>query len=252
MKKLVTAALTAVLALAMTAVAISQTSSRTHTMDAKVTPTDAGTKKKPKSATASVSLTTPEGENSNVDKFTFQFPNTLKVSTKGFKRCTVSDVAENGNVPPDKCKKAQVGSGAAVGHLGSRTASEIPLRVRLYALDSDQLLVYVDDVANPDNPGSLVKRAFTAEISASADADFGQQIQSDIPADLENVGAPVILESLSLKIGKQIKRGKKRYRILSSRGCPANGQWLLGSVLEYNLPEGAADTAARATTACKK
>lgn len=257
MKKLTTAALAAVLALAMTAVAISQTTStRTHTMDAKVTPSDSGTKKKPKSVTASVSLQTPANEDSNVDKFTFLFDEGLKISTKGFKRCTVSDVAENGNVPPAKCAKAKVGSGQAIGSLGRRTANDIPLRVQLYALDENELLVYVDDVSNPDAPGSLVKRAFTAVISSSSDPDFGQQIKSDIPPDLESVGAPVILESLGLKIGKQIKRRIKgevrRFRIISSRKCPPAKQWLLGSTLEYNLPQGAADTTAKDTTPCTK
>lgn len=260
MKKYMTVALAAMLAVSVAAVGIAQTE-RTHTMDAQVIPTDAGTKKKPKNGTASIGLKTDPAESVTVDTFSYFFPKQVKISTAGLKNyCTVAQISNNGNVPPAKCEKAEVGGGVATAFVGSRTGLKLTLQTTLYAAKSG-LTVYVAADELPD-----VRKAFPATFEEAPEG-YGQALVADVPEELEfpAPSTPAILDTVDLKIGpkqrKVIKRrdGKRRrvvYRLVSVRGC-AGGDHDIGTRLEYaDDPRDASpapgDTFATATSPCTK
>lgn len=260
------AAMAAFAAVAFAAVAIAQSTDRTHTMDVLVTPTDAGTKKKPKNGKIDILLETDPNENVTVDKFTYLFPKDIKISTKGFKHCTVEQIEDNDLVPPKKCKRSKVGSGFASAYLTSRQGTRVPLDVTLYA-NKNSLTIYLQGQGN----FSGVKSAFVAEILKGTDG-YAQNLTTDVPKSVEfQAGAPVVLESVDLTLGpKKIKRkftvkkkGKKRkkvkkFQIVSVRGCADNLQHTLGTKLEYtdqnpnDATPAPAPTFAQDTTPCTK
>lgn len=225
-------------------------------MDASVTPTDAGTKKKPKSATVRVDIVTDPDHEPSVDKFTYQFPSTLKVSTTGFKYCTaqfLSEKQDDAGCP----KGSKVGSGTAQARLGSRNADPLVFNVTIYA-NKGGMTLWLETVGALD-----IRRAIPIEIDPSSDDDFSQDLIADIPPDVEQAGGVnVVLESVSVslsgsrKVVKRVKvNGRRvkrtfRYYVVASRGCPTNKQQTLGTVLTYKAPAGQQPTAARAVDAC--
>ena len=260
MKKFLMLAVAALALVALSAVAVAQVQT-THTMDVSVTPIDAGTAKKPKNGTVNVSLKTPQDREVTVDKFVYYFPSQLKVSTKGFKYCTVENITENGNTPPTKCNKAKVGKGLAIAYVGSRAGQQVTFDTTLFA-NKGGLTVYVAAREFPD-----LRQAFPATLSASDRDEYKQMISADIPTALEfPAGAPAILDSVDLQMGPKTRKvtrrvkGKKRttvYRLVSVRGCAANNLHTVGTGLIYaddprNADPAPATTFAQDTTPCTK
>ena len=255
MRKSLIAALAAFALIAMAAVAVAQSDGVVtgQTMDIAVTPTKVGTKKKPKSATTKVDIVTDPDHEPSVDVFTYQFPSTLKVSTKGFKYCTGQFLAEQQS--DAKCPRgSKVGSGSAQARLGSRNADPLNFAVAIYA-NKGGMTLWLEATGALD-----IRRAIPIVIAKGTDG-FAQNLIADIPPDVESAGGvPVILESVSVSLGGVAKRtvkkkGKKRiqkYFVVASTGCAANRQQTIGTVLKYKLPAGQPDTKARATDNCSK
>ena len=249
-------AIAALALVAMSAVAVAQSDGIVtgQTMDVEVAPTDAGTKKKPKSATTTVQIVTDPDHEPTVDVFTYQFPKTLKVSTAGFKYCTLQFLSEQQS--DAKCKRgSKIGSGTASARIGSRNSGPLNFAVAIYASKGGMTL-WLEDTSGLD-----IRRAIPIEIQDSSDPDFNQELVADIPEDVEyTAGVKVVLEQVTVKIGatrkKVIKRnGKKRikrYYVVSSRGCPANGQQTIGTELSYKEPPGQAPTKAQGNDNCTK
>ena len=251
MRKFTIAVLSAILVVALAAIAYAQYAQPTHSMTAKVTPTKAGTKKKPAAATATLSLTTGANDQSTVSNFTFQFPKELKVSTKGFKYCAASKIVAAGDdsVCPAKSK---VGNGTALAAVGKRSGTQINFKTTVYAGSNSSLVIWLVGQGN----FSTIKRALVGPIQGGTNG-FKQNLSVDIPKDVQFVGGsvPVVLENVLIKLGATVKVGtgskQKKYSILSASGCPANKTHQLGTVLTYSVPAGATSNA-KATTACKK
>jgi len=254
LKKLMIVALAAIATVALAAVAIAQTTDRTHTSSQKITPTQAGTPKKPVNGKIDMTLRTPENEDSTVDAFTFYFPSQVRVSTAGFKYCTVNDIEKNGNVPPAKCDKARAGSGSARAYLNKRGEAPQELEIQIFTGSKTTLTIYVVDLTNPG-----IKAAFVARIEDANRAGFKQRLRSVIPDSLQNPAGVtfVVLEEVRLIIGRKpvtrrVSGRRKTFRLVALRGCAANRQHTLGSELVYTKPDGAPNTFVRGTTPCKK
>lgn len=258
MKKYVTVALAAILVVAFAAVAIGQATQRQHTMDVSVTPSDSGTKKKPKGVKAKIRITTDPNENPTVDKFTYQLPKEIKLSTKGFKFCSVENIEDNGVA---KCpRKSKVGSGIAQAYGNARNSGVVvPLDVTLFAGSKDSLTVFVkgQEGSGFEDLESPIPVAIN-----DGTGEFGQNLVADIPPNIEKYAGSVdvVLDYVDLTIGRTLKKvvrrnGRKvtlKFHLLSSRACPSSKLWNLGTILEYTRPVGAAPTRAEQSTPCTK
>ena len=248
MRKFPIAALAALTALSLATVAFA---SGGHTMTATTTITKAGTKKKPKAAGGTIQIVTDTSFDPTVDVFTYQFPKELKVSTKGFKYCTLEKLSESQD--DSVCPKgSKVGTGFAQARIGSRSQGALLFDVAIYANKVGMTLWLTD------RSGLDIRRAIPIVIAGGTDG-FGQHLVSDIPEDVEyTAGVKVVLEQVDVTLDatrkKVIKRkGKKRtvkYHVLSSIGCPDSGMLTLGTKLSYKEPAGHEPTAATDTVEC--
>ena len=249
-------AIAALAVVAMSAVAVAQQDGIVtgQTVDVDVSPTDAGSKKKPKSATAIVTMVTDPDHEPTVDVFTYRFPKQLKVSTTGFKYCTLNKLSE-AQTDAGCPKGSKIGQGAAAARIGSRSQGQLNFDVAIYA-NKGGMTLWLEDTSGLD-----IRRAIPIEIKDSSDPDFNQDLVADIPEDVEyTAGVKVVLESVTVKIGKTRKvvrkrNGKrvvKKYFAVSSRGCGSGGQQTIGTTLDYKEPPGQAPTSANGTDDCTK
>ena len=97
MRKTLIAAVTALTALALTAVAIAQNPAPSIDVTATVSPSKAGTKKKPKSEKLNLhDQQQPRVSKTSASKIEISFPKTIKLSTKGLKTCSVAKLDSQG------------------------------------------------------------------------------------------------------------------------------------------------------------
>ena len=248
MKKYLVAALAASTALVFATVALATGG---HTMTATTTITKAGTKKKPKAAGGTIQIVTDTSFDPTVDVFTYQFPKQLKVSTRGFKYCTLTQLSEAQT--DEVCPKgSKVGTGFAQARIGSRSQGALLFDVAIYA-DKGAMTLWLTDRSGLD-----IRRAIPIVIADGTDG-FGQNLISDIPEDVEyTAGVKVVLEQVDVTLDatrkKVVRRnGRKRtirYHVLSSVGCPSSKQLTLGTKLTYKEPPGHEATSATDTVAC--
>ena len=248
MRKYLITASAVVTALALATVAFAAGG---HQMTATTTVKKAGTKKKPKAAGGTIQIVTDTSFNPTVDVFTYQFPKELKVSTKGFKYCSLEKLsAEQTDA---KCPKgSKVGTGFAQAKIGSREGGPLQFDVAIYANKVGMTLWLTD------RSGLDIRRAIPIALAKGTDG-FGQNLVADIPEDVEyTAGVPVVLEQVDVTLKatrkKTIKKnGKKRtvkYHVLSSVGCPSSGELRLGTKLTYKEPQGHEATAKSDTVPC--
>jgi hypothetical protein len=248
LKKFMTVALAALVAVAVAAVAIAQEDPNAHTMTADVIKSKKkGTKKGTKSATVKVGLTTSPNIQPTVDVFTYQFPKQTFVSTKGFKFCTANKMvqADSDDVCP---KSSKIGFGTASAFIGSRAGRQLNFSVRIYA-NKKGATMWLEDTE-----GLNIRRSIPIQLRDGTDT-FNQDLIADIPEDVEyTAGVKVVLQSVDVQLGKHIKRrvrGEIRhFAVVSMRKCPASGEVALGTKLTYKEPPGQGATRARATDPC--
>ena len=117
MRKTLIVALAALTALALSAVAIAQTT-QSATLTTTVSPKKAGTKKKPASTKLYFKVVN-QNPNATLRDLEINQPSTLKLSGKGFPKCGEDDIIN------DDCPKgSQVGTGTASAILGVNNPPE--------------------------------------------------------------------------------------------------------------------------------
>jgi hypothetical protein len=238
-----TAAVASIAALSVSAVAVAQ-STEQHTMTASSNITKPGTKKKPKPAVLKVGLVTPQSIDPTVETFTYQVPKQLKVSTKGFKYCTLQKMAaaDSDEVCP---KGSQIGKGLASARVNSRTGAPISLVVTIYA-NRTGMTMWLEE-----STGALqIRRAIPVAI---VNVSGGQNLVATIPDDVKYAaGAKIVLEQVQVQLGATRRAGGKRHYAVGSVGCARSGKMTIGTQLKYAEPKGYPITNAKTKVACRR
>lgn len=247
MRKFLIAALAAVLSLAVAAVAVGQ-GPASGTL--KVSPKKAGTKKKPRSIklTLSVKNETPGTTASRIDVL---LPRFVRASGKGLKTCT-SAKAAGGNCPSGS--RAGGGFANALVNPTSATPARLKFKVTAYNGGRNLILFRLQQV-NPDTNvviPSGVSKVLLGRLTRQSGANYYQKLRINIPEDLQQPAPGVYSALQDLTTTLSLKSGKNA--LLTTVGCPAARQHVLGVVLTYApnpnpppIPRGSAQAVAPCT-----
>lgn len=228
MKKFAVAAIAALGLAGLTGLAVAQTPPPDIQMEGTMSPTKGGSKKKPKRGKLGISFTVNKESRSTTDQITIYAPQHARLSGKGFRYCSTTQIATNGVA---SCpKKSKIGGGTATAVLGPRQA---PLSFTIQAFwgSRNAMTFYLEQ------EGGSLKVPLNGPVT-KAGAPYGQQITVDIPKGVSEPAPGVYSQITGLsvqitgtttkKVRKTIKRkGKKRkvtrrkrFNAVSLRGCP--------------------------------
>jgi hypothetical protein len=214
LRKTLIAAIAALSVLAMAAVALAQNPAPVVNVTAKAGPKKAGTKKKPKSETIALHITNSEESKSSAKQIEITFPQTLKLSTKGLKTCSVSKLDATG---PTTCPtKSRAGKGNAIANLNPDQPSKLYFNVTTFVAGKNKLAFYLQQTTTekgaiaPDG----VAQALPATIKKSGK---GQKITIKIPANLQQPAPGVFSALLEINNDLGLKDGK--HALVTSVGC---------------------------------
>lgn len=218
MRKLVLIGLTVTTVFALAAVAVAQYAIPTVTVTAGTTPAKGGSKKKPKNAATKIRFDVNPDSNSTLAGIDYGIPKNLRVSGKGFPKCSASTVNAKGE---GACpKNSKVGTGGATTLLGPGKA-QIQFAVGVYANGKRGLTLALKQDPAPANGG--VQVAFPATIKKN-------RVAFEIPANVQqpapglysyvttveaNLGPAKIRKTVKVK--KTVRRNGKKKRITVKR-----------------------------------
>ena len=218
MRKLMIAALAAVLSIAVAAVAVAQNPDPSTTApDVKVTvsPANAGTAKKPTNSTLKL-LVKNNRTDATVDTITVFVAKHVKLNGRGFRFCTAAKLNAQGKTACPAGSKA--GSGTANAVVGPGRAP-IKFTVDAYVGSRTSIIFYVQQV------GGTVRKALTGKVSRTS-GKYGSKIVIRIDEDLQQPAPNVFSSLVDLNATIKAKRGG-RY-LVSSTGCPRDRKHRFG------------------------
>jgi hypothetical protein len=184
-------------ALAVAAVAVAQSPSPTAVhVDAKVTPSKAGTKKKPRGVklTVRTSWTTPgDGEKPIVQTARVFFPRGSLYNGAKFPKCSQTVLARKG---PRACPKGAImGSGS-----GSAFADTVITHPRITVVNGGAKRVYLYTVL--DNPARV--QAPVPGVIKKLSGKWAYELDLTVPSVLQVVaGVPIALRDLTIHAGRK-------------------------------------------------
>jgi hypothetical protein len=227
LRKTLIAALTALVALALTAVAIAQTPPSID-VTATASPTKAGTKKKPKSEKINLLINNSRESKTSASKIEISFPKTLKLSTKGLKTCSVAKLDSQGKAACPTAAKAGVGTADALVNPQSDNPASLKFNVTTYVAGKNLLAFYLEQQGND----SGVQQALPAKITTvSGSKTYGQKITISIPANLQQPAPGVYSTLIQIKNSLGLKSGKNA--LVKSIGCPKAREHQIGVKVSY-------------------
>jgi hypothetical protein len=209
LRKLVPAALVAVLALSLAAVAFGQGPSGAA-LTVSVSPTKAGTKKKPKAETLKLTITNANTKQT-LNKLVISYGKNVKISTKGLTQCKQSVLDNQG---PTGCpKNSSIGKGTAQALAGVNTAAPAPLNfdVTAFITGNNKVAFYLQQ------QGGAITFTVPGKMG-SASGVYGQKLTltiPSIPAQQYPAGNWNGLVKLDNSFGK--KKGKNS--LVTTVGC---------------------------------
>jgi hypothetical protein len=227
-------------ALAIGGAATASAQAPTSTVTVKVSPTKAGTKKKPKTVklvlTVKNQLTTQ-----TASKLKITAPSQVTLSTKGFKSCSATKLANNG---PSACPKgSQVGpKGVAHAMAGVNTPAPASLAfdVTPFVTGKNKIAFYLK------SQGSL-------NITALANGKIsGHTLNVEIPSIAQQFPTGVYNGLVDLTANLTVKRGKG---VVKLTGCPSNKKLKFTNTIFFvPNPNQPAQSTSKATgfASCKK
>lgn len=223
MRKPLIAALTALMALALTAVAIAQNPAPSIDVTATVSPTKAGTKKKPKSEKVNLTIINSKESKTSASKIEITFPSNLKLSTKGLKTCSVATLDSQGKAACPSGSKAGSGSAAALVNPSSAAPAPLNFDVTTYVAGKNLLAFYLQQ----QGTDSGVQQALPAKITKSGS---GQKLTINIPGNLQQPAPGVYSALQQIKNSLSLKSGK--HALVTSVGC-AKKKHKIGVKISY-------------------
>jgi hypothetical protein len=237
LRKLILGAVAASVSLAVVAGATAQAPEATF--KATVTPKDAGTAAKPKNSKLGFEMTVNK-PNTTVEFIDLQLPRGLKMSGKGFRRCSLATIGSDPSLCPSGSKAGPQGSASAV--LGALN-TPLAFTVQSYVVSDTTLGFRVDETT-----GLQVQAPLKGKIT-----DRGRHLRITIPFALRQ---PVGGLDASLTGLKQVFSGKRGSRyIVASVGCK-RGKHKFSAKLTFSARADQAPVpeplTSRARTSCTK
>ena len=230
MKKVRIAAVAGVATLSLAVPAVAQTPPLevTVTGTVKAAKGKAATKKKPKNATVRFSFTANAESKKTASTLVLRYPETIKLSGKGFPTCDIQTVADD----PAGCPKgSQIGQGSASASLNGVT--DLDFETRVYVNGANEVALYLRET------GELgFQFAFPGVIS-KASKPYGQQVRISIPPAVQfpAQGLEAYITGVDATIGGKFTKGKgkrkKTYFAASLTGCPADKTHDFGLDITY-------------------
>ena len=224
MRKTLIAALTALMALALTAVAIAQNPAPSIDVTATVSPTKAGTKTSPKSEKVNLTIINNKESKTSASKIEIIFPKTLKLSTKGLKKCSVSTLNSQGKAACPTAAKAGVGTAEALVNPSSPNPAPLKFNVTTWVSGTNLLAFYLEQ----QGTDSGVQQALPAKITK---AGTGQKLTINIPKNLQQPAPGVYSALQQIKNSLGLKSGKNA--LVKSIGCPKAREHQIGVKITY-------------------
>jgi hypothetical protein len=215
LRKYLIAALAACVAVGVVAVSAPAQDPSGIELKVNLVPPKSGTKKKPKSTKIHF-VTTNKDVSQTADRIKIWIPKTLKVSNKGFPKCTQA-VLGDPNRGPDACPKgSEVGGGTATARAGVNVnptnPPQLPFDVRAFVTGKTSLVFHIRST----QPGIEIVALTPAKLK-KASGKYGQLLDVTIPREPAQfyLGQYNGLEELNVTLGA--KRGKNM--LISSVGC---------------------------------
>jgi hypothetical protein len=228
LRKTLIAALTALTALALTAVALAQNPAPSIDVTATVSPTKAGTKKKPKSEKLNLTITNNRESKTSASKIEIQISKSLKLSTKGLKTCSVSKLDSQGKSACPKASLAGIGTAEALLNPTSANPAPLKFNVSTFVAGKNLLAFYLQQ----QGTDSGVQQALPAKITTvKGSKAFGQKLTINIPANLQQPAPGVYSALIQIKNSLGLKDGK--HALLTSIGCPKAREHAVGVKVTY-------------------
>ncbi len=215
MRKLLMGALAASATLAVAAGAVAQTPE--STLKATVSPKDAGTASKPTNTKLGFQMTVNKPQ-TTVEFIDLQLPRGLKMSGKGFARCSLDTIGRNPGDCPAASKTGPLGTASAL--LGANN-TPLGFTVQGFVVNDTTLGFYVDE-----NTGLQVQAPLSGKLT-----DQGRHLRITIPFALRQPVGGIDASLTGLQQTFSAKRGK-RY-IVSSVGCK-NRKHKFGAKLTFS------------------
>jgi hypothetical protein len=214
LRKILVAALAAVMVVAGAAVALAA-SSPAGKLTVTVKPTKAGTKKKPKNSSIHLVVVNSDTKRT-LKKLTITMPKTLRMSGKGFKTCSKTFVEQN---TAARCPKgSKIGGGSADAILGVNGPpagqSKFTLTVDAVVGNKKTVYFYLGPPANSVSVGKISGRKLTISVPAAA-----------------QMPAPGVFADL-VKLDTVLKGKAKKHFLISSVGC-VSGKDRFNAVLTF-------------------
>lgn len=227
MRKTLIAALTALTALALTAVAIAQIPPSID-VTATISPSKAGTKKKPKSEKVNLTINNNKDSKTSASKIEISFPKTLVLSTKGLKTCSVAKLDAQGKASCPRGSAAGIGTAKALVNPASDNPAPLNFNVTTFVAGKNLLAFYLEQ----QGTDSGVQQALPAKITkVSGNKVYGQKITINIPANLQQPAPGVYSTLIQIKNSLGLKSGSNA--LIKSIGCPKLREQPIGVKVSY-------------------
>ena len=210
MRKSLAAVLAVPTALALATVAFAQNPAPSIDVTATVSPSKAGTKAKPKSEKVNLTIINNKESKTSASKIQITFPATLKLSTKGLKKCSVATLDSQGKAACPTAAKAGVGTAEALVNPSSATPAPLKFNVTTYVAGNNLLAFYLEQ----QGTDSGVQQALPAKITKSGK---GQKLTINIPENLQQPAPGVYSALQQIKNSLGLKSGKNA--LVTSVGC---------------------------------
>ncbi len=222
MRKLLCGAVAVTVALGLTTAAVAQTGSSELTVA--VNPAKAGTKKKPKNTRLTINLAV-DMPNTTVEVIELTLPKGLKLSGRGFQKCSQDTLAFEG---PTACPRGSRAGpqGTALAHLGPNR-TELHFTIQPFVEDRNTLIFYV---ASEEGSGVAVQSPIRGEIR-------GRKLSITIPSELRQPGG-IDASLVGLEQVFSAKRGKNL--LLATTGCQRRQHRFGGRLIFAQRLDGAA------------
>lgn len=242
MRKTLIAVLAALTSLAVAAVALAQNPAPIVDVTAKVFPGKAGTKKNPRSARVNLLIKNSEESRSSASKIEIRFPKSLKVSTRGLKKCSVSKLNSQGKASCPRASKAGVGTALANVNPNDPTPAQLKFNVTAFVAGKNRLAFYLEEQGNPNG----VQQALPAKLSSMRHKVYGQKLVIAIPENLQQPAPGVFSALVEIEASLGLRSGGNR--LISSVACPRAREHQIGVKIDY-VPNPNPPAASSVTTA---
>ena len=231
-------------ATAITGTAVAQTAP-SHTVDASVSPSKAGTKKKPRNVTTTLNISNNREAGTTASRIEINLPSGLKMNPRGFPVCSETTITEEGIEACPSKSRLGTGTAAAVVNPTSPTPSNLTFRNTFFVGGSNFLNIFLEQ--SPGDVRAVLKGTITQS---------GRKLSIDIPEDLQQPAPGVYsaLTDIRTKLKGTTGSGSRKHGFFELFDCKG-GKGTTTTKLTYvpnPNPPAASSSTATDTSRCSK